>query len=76
MDMEKATATIDWNKILDKYKKKISYTSKAKSKYEYALFGYSMEELLGNCVSVSLEKEDGLSNGDRINMSGTLMKTN
>lgn len=62
----KATATIDWNKILDKYKKKISYTSKAKSKYEYALFGYSMEELLGNCVSVSLEKEDGLSNGDRV----------
>ena len=25
-----------------------------------------MEELLGNCVSVSLEKEDGLSNGDRV----------
>lgn len=60
-----ARVSIDWDEIQDKYDKKISYTSKAREKYGIAL-GYSPTDILADYVSVSLEKEDGLSNGDRI----------
>lgn len=79
----KATATVDWNAIEEKYGKKIKVNKSALKKdlkkelgadYSDTIFAELIDEyldegavdLLSNCVSGSLDKSNGLSNGDEV----------
>ena len=82
----KATATVDWNAIEEKYGKKIKVNKSALKKdlkkelggdYSDTIFGEMIDEyldegaidLLSSCVNGSLDKSNGLSNGDEVTYS-------
>lgn len=62
----KATATIDWDAIESKYGDKIDFSDKANSDYGSLLEFMSPMDALEGCVSIELDKENGLSNGDEV----------
>lgn len=61
-----ATATIDWDAIEDKYGKKLSFTRKAANEYGGFLSMTTPVEALRDGVTVTLDKREGLSNGDKV----------
>lgn len=82
----KATATVDWNAIEEKYGKKIKVNKSALKKdlkkelggdYSDTIFGEMIDEyldegaidLLSSCISGSLDRSNGLSNGDEVTYS-------
>ena len=73
----KASISIDRDKFIKDYESKISFTSEYKDKMKRAwgpLADAAMEEegpakeFLSQCVSVSCENTEGLSNGDKLDI--------
>lgn len=61
-----ANVVVDWEAIEKKYGSKISFTSKAKNEYSGLLSLMTPMDALEDSVSVSLNTNDKLSNGDEI----------
>lgn len=62
----KAKATIDWDAIEKKYGSKVSFSSAARKEYGGLLSMMTPVDAMQDYVSVTLDQESGLSNGDVI----------
>jgi len=62
----KAKATIDWDAIEKKYGSKVSFSSAARKEYGGLLSMMTPVDVMQDYVSVTLDQESGLSNGDVI----------
>lgn len=62
----KAKATIDWDGIEKKYGSKVSFSSAARKEYGGLLSMMTPVDAMQDYVSVTLDQESGLSNGDVI----------
>ena len=58
---------VDWDAISEKYADKIKYVSAAKNQYGEFLNFLSPVEALRECVSVKVDSDSKLSNGDEVN---------
>lgn len=61
-----ANVSIDWEAIEEKYGDKISFTGNARDEYGGLIKMMTPMEVLRDYVKVTLDRPDGLSNGDKI----------
>ena len=61
-----ARVSVDWEKMKEKYGKKLSFTSEARKEYGSWIQYMSPMDLVMENVYVSLDTSSGLSNGDKI----------